>query len=389
MPYVVAFNGNRDRYQLPWALAEDDALAAFVTDRYAPDWRAKLPGPVGAKARARHCPGITSARVQTDPLAPLPRTHRTNRSGHSQQALARLAQRTVTAARRTDAGLLLYAEEAALVFAREEMQAHRKGVFLPWPLSGAVATDPLGPAEPALGDVEKACRAADLVICPSEHVARSLPEIGVDASKVRVVPYGSSTLDVPVDSATRSGEVCRFVFAGSSEARSGLPHLLAAWEALAMPRSELHLICDALNGSERTHRMNNVVVHAGLRESEVIELLQDAHVYVQPSLYEVGKTRLPDALGLGAYVVASTHTVLPDLNPPEHVGVVVDAGDRLRLGGALSEARERFEDGAIEPGAIRDFAWKLSWPAFRAGVRQACAGVRPATTSNPSACVVS
>ncbi len=410
MAYVVAFNGSRDFYQVPWALAEADELAALVTDFYAPDWLARLPGPLGAKAGSRHCPGIASAHARGDPASFLRQWKRL--VGKRADAATfravdeRLSWRALETARQKQAGLLLYSYYAMPAFAHPDAAGLSKGLFMVHPLGPLVrqileedfarfpeVAESFAREEETGGDdgrseeTRQACQLADFIICASAFTQRSVASYGVPEDRLKVVPYGYDFASLPFQPEARQKDVCRFLFVGQGIQRKGLHHLLRVWKDLAMPRSELHLVTYRIDPGIRALASDNVVLHSKLPLPELQALFNRCQVFVLPSLIEGFGFVLLEALGMGCYTIGTEHTGLADLKPPAGIGEVLQPGDLARLGGALSEARERFEAGQIDPVAIRAFAEKSSWEAFRQGIREACPrppSNSPAPTPVPS-----
>ncbi|HEY0779625.1 MAG TPA: hypothetical protein VGD56_16775, partial [Gemmatirosa sp.] len=110
--YVTVFNGARDGYQVPLALAESGRLETLITDWYTPLDRGAVaavlglaPGRVRAFLARRHHPSLPSRRVQTMPWQAV-----LQRRGPRAlaDADARLGRRAGERARRCGAGVLAY-----------------------------------------------------------------------------------------------------------------------------------------------------------------------------------------------------------------------------------------------------------------------------------------
>ncbi|MGF1484552.1 MAG: glycosyltransferase family 4 protein [Opitutales bacterium] len=396
MSYVVAFNGSRDFYQVPWALSEAGQMASLVTDFYTPDWLAQLPGPLGKKARARYCLGISSTQVRGDLASFFKQWQRIFGRLPKPEALRaideRLSLRALAEAQRRQASLLLYSYYAMPAFARPEAAALNKGLFMVHPLGPLVrqilqedfarfpevkvsfeGEEETGGDGGRSGETREACQAADFILCASAFTQRCVEAYGVSTNRMRVVPYGYDFSALPFQPEAKQADRCRFLFVGQGIQRKGLHHLLRVWKDLAMPRSELHLVTYRIDPGIRALAADNVTIHNKLPLAELHNLFNRCHVFVLPSLIEGFGFVLLEALGMGCYTIATEHTGLVDLAPPDDVGAVLKPGDLPRLGGALSEARERFERGELDAGRIRNFAEQFTWAAFRERIRSACA----------------
>src|SRR6202035_2213747 len=81
---------------------------------------------------------------------------------------------------------------------------------------------------------------AQLVICPSQFVAGSVPKSVATNRKVVVVPFGSPPLCPARIASCASGRRLRVLFAGSMSQRKGLGDLFAAMRLLN--RNDVELV---------------------------------------------------------------------------------------------------------------------------------------------------
>src|SRR5205085_5068869 len=81
---------------------------------------------------------------------------------------------------------------------------------------------------------------ADLVICPSEFVRRSLPAAELGRRPCLVVPFGSPAVDLRADAITKNSDrPLRVLFAGAMSQRKGLADLFLAMKLLDAKTIEL------------------------------------------------------------------------------------------------------------------------------------------------------
>ncbi|MCY3577276.1 MAG: glycosyltransferase family 1 protein [bacterium] len=88
---------------------------------------------------------------------------------------------------------------------------------------------------------------ADIVVCPSQYTADDCVRAGIDAKRVRVVPYWTDDRLVPLSEAEKVRQrfqlADRFVlWVGTAEPRKNLACLLEAWQLLGRKAEELVLV---------------------------------------------------------------------------------------------------------------------------------------------------
>lgn len=188
---------------------------------------------------------------------------------------------------------------------------------------------------PAFADRERAeWAAADLVICPSEFVRRTVEEAGGPAEKCVVVPYG---VDARFGAVTRRGEggPLRVLTVGAVGLRKGAPYVCEAARRLRgvvdfrmvgpldIPDGVRRLLADALD------------LRGQVPRREVLSHFAWADVFLLPSVCEGSATVIYEAMAAGLPVVTTPHSgsvVRPGVD-----GFVVPVGD----GEAVAEKLER------------------------------------------------
>ncbi|MDE0578535.1 MAG: glycosyltransferase family 1 protein [bacterium] len=95
--------------------------------------------------------------------------------------------------------------------------------------------------------LELTCNEADIVVCPSQHTADDCVRAGIDADRVRIVPYWADDRLVPSPEAEEVRQrfqlADRFVlWVGTEEPRKNLAGLLEAWQLLGERAEELVLV---------------------------------------------------------------------------------------------------------------------------------------------------
>ncbi len=399
---VSSASGARDAYQLPLALHEAGLLAEHVTDFYTPDviWKnlELLPQTIGSKLAKRHADDLPSAKVHSTRLLAsrqllmhlVPPLRR--RWQGDQQSIGLSALRK---AQKHNASLLMYAGYAYSAFTLEDVKARRRGVVQYHPHirdSAAILRadlDRYPQLQNSLHQLTKdeldhtnqpELEIADLILCCSTFTARTCQSIGVDARKIRIVPYGSppstkkrlSNLSPRNDSKERPlGGGCRFLFTGSGIHRKGLHHLLKAWKQAELSDSTLTVVSRHIDPQIRLNfdPGDGVIWRQKVSDSELDTLFFDSDVFVMPSLVEGFGYVFLEALSRGCYCIGTPNTALPDLlRGSSKAGSIVDAGDWLGLAASLEMAAQSQRDGLLDREACISQAARFSWSAFRTEV---------------------
>ena len=392
--WVTVFNGSRDAYQVPLALAERDMLEALVTDWYTPvdrPWArsvvAALPTRWRRVALGRYREGVPSRRVVAGVRGAV-HAHRAARRG-TEGVDAWLGERAGRLASARDAGILAYSYYAGAAFAaagprtpRLIFQVHPHPRSLATLYAEEMARVPAArhslsaefesrPDSERFASLSREAHLAHGCIAASSFTARTLIEQGIDASRLRVVPYGVD-LDAFAPRALPPARPFRVLFVGQMVQRKGLSYLLDAWRRLALPDAELILAGrgfadDAL-----------LAPHAGLvtrRDAvsgpELAELYRTSHVFCMPSIAEGFGLVYLEALASGTPVIGTPNTGAPDVVRDGREGFIVPIRDPETLAARLRWCYDHPAALAEMRGAARARAEMFSWRAFRSELASA------------------
>lgn len=399
--YVVAFNRDRDFYQVPWALAEQDMLDRLFTDLYVPDFLADSLLIERMGLAHRHCRGIPS-RLVTGSLRLVARqiglAKRAKtaemRSKVFEKIDSHLSRLALARSRKTNANLFLYSGYAYEAFRGQPAPDIRKILFVYHPqgeFSKAILDADLA-SYPEVRHSHTAhmkeidltegtrfreeIRMADVIVCASSFTRESVRRVldPVSSTPVHVVPYGCIEEQAGRQGNAKSGGPVRFLFVGQGMQRKGLHHLIRAWMALpAGIHAELTLVANnvdpgilgMIKAMPNPPRMLSALSRRNLQEE-----FDRADVFVMPSLVEGFGLVYLEALTAGCFVVGSRNSGLPDLHAPPECCAVLPAGDVGAVGQAIQRCVERKEAGALDPDAIKNFARTRTWASFRAGIRK-------------------
>ncbi|WP_411870138.1 glycosyltransferase family 4 protein [Vulcanococcus limneticus] len=391
---ISAAAGRRDDYQVPIALAEAGLLASHVTDVYMPD--ALVPvlrqlGARGSRLLRRHSPQLRSRLVHPSArlvvlkaIASLIPSLK-NRLMGDQDPISWTA---LAQARRHHAGLLLYAGYAYRAFTAESHSARRRGLiqYHPHIRDSAAILRADAKRHPFIRTALEQLRhdeqdytnspeleIADLVICNSTFTAATCRSLGIEGSKLLVIPYGIDPIPpsgaTPNELIPKDSSVCQFLFVGSGIQRKGLHHLLLAWKQAGLKHSRLTIVSrwidpeirSAIDPGEGVRWLDSV------NNQQLDRLYQQSDVFVMPSLIEGFGYVYLEAMARGCFCIGTANTGLPDVATPGS-SAVVPAGDLEQLADALQVTEQRRHEGEFDRAAIASAGAARNWCDFRANV---------------------
>lgn len=396
--YVCAFSGRRDYYQVPVALAQADMLDTFLTDAYfskfAQSIEAWLPSPLASKLRFRHDNALPLDRVKCL-WANVIEEHIRHRLGCAEwQTFARLDRKLSLAAaalaRRAGSDLFLYQPYAWEAFTASYRHTPRKVMFQfhPHPdLERRILREDSArynffhySYEEEMGEHvseiikqrNRDCwRYADLILCATEFTRHSLLEVGADAAKCKIVPYG---IDLPAPSVqAQAPEAFHVLFVGSGTQRKGLHHLALAWQKAALPAgSRLTVVCRVIDKGLEAFVQSVPGVHLvhGLDETALQNLFKAASLFAMPSLVEgFGQVYL-EAMAQGCPVLGTRNSCLPDMGLSDAI-FLVEAGAIDQLAAQLEVLSYTLAGNNTVRAEARACAARWPWAQFRSGIRSA------------------
>ena len=397
MKYIVAFNRDRDSYQVPLALTEANCLERLLTDLYVPDILAGSAIPRLLGLAHRHCDGLSSSLVEGSLRAVFKQaiTMRAARTPMERLAIFRsldrgLSRSALKSAQATGAGLFLYSGYAFECFCHRDMHDRRKILFVFHPhgeMSQRILSEDYEKHPDIAWSFRKhmeEIRASDLIslereislatdlICASSFTRTTLMKSGQCGKLPQVVPYGCFPRQLRRDKGNAKDRQVRLLFVGQGVQRKGLHHLINAWGKMRPKDAELTVVAGGLdpaiaNAISRFGvpvRMLSALSHAKLEEEYA-----RADIFVMPSLVEGFGLVYLEALANGCFVIGTTNTGLPDLELPPQAAAIINAGDLPALEHALQRTIALVKSGNVSSREIQEVAQTRSWGLFREGIR--------------------
>ena len=204
---------------------------------------------------------------------------------------------------------------------------------------------------------ERIYAAADAITVPSTIARQSFIQMGVDAGKVHVIPYGvrlDKFIPAPQPPPDSTFEV---LFAGQIGLRKGVPYLLEAFARLRHPGKRLTLVGsvqDELRPLLASLPSDGVSFTGSLPQAELAARMARSHVLVLPSVEEGLALVQGQAMACGCPVIATPATGAEDLFSDGVEGFIVPVRDPAALAERLQQLaddpalRQRMSAAALE-----------------------------------------
>jgi len=398
--WVVAFNRNRDFYQVPLALQERKALAGLVTDFYMPSL-----GPLNRlktfqRLSRRRDDGIPFKKVQWNASALRLQLFDLQRAKNGSRRIEvfkkldkNLSRAALRLALRKNADLLLYSGYALEAFESEDSASLRKGLFVFHPHGGpsleilqadleehpeAAESHRWHRTEIELSDgdrLDAETEMADFLICASSFTASTVANGKTSQKPLTIAPYGCFSSESLLAQAPTKKDRVSFLFVGQGVQRKGLHHLLKVWKKLNPKSATLTIVSSSYDpGFLKLSDQPSVTLLGPQSTSNLQKLYEESDVFVMPSLIEGFGLVYLEALSAGCFIIGTENSGLPDLNLPEYCGQILQPGNLEMLQATLEQTIDQAQH--FDPNAIRRFAATCSWSAFRSTVAEACQPVR-------------
>jgi len=149
---------------------------------------------------------------------------------------------------------------------------------------------------------------ADCILAASDYVRQSLLTIGVEASRIALVPYG---VDVERFKPAPRQEHNKFrvLFVGHLSQRKGIKYLLEAVRGLRCRNLELLLLGPLMGSGKGLAPYAHLLTWIPpLPHAEIPQWFQQADLFVYPSLHEGSALSIYEALASGLPVITTPHS---------------------------------------------------------------------------------
>jgi glycosyltransferase involved in cell wall biosynthesis len=165
---------------------------------------------------------------------------------------------------------------------------------------------------------------AEMVVCPSQFVARSLPETARTQKKIIIAPFGSPPAAPLKTNGSTAGSKLRVLFAGSMSQRKGLGDLFAALRLLNRRDVELVIMGTPQAPMEFYRKEFNDFIHEpGRPHADVLALMRTCDVFCLPSIVEGRALVMQEAMSQGLPLIITPNTGGEDLIDEGSTGFLV------------------------------------------------------------------
>jgi glycosyltransferase involved in cell wall biosynthesis len=203
-----------------------------------------------------------------------------------------------------------------------------------------------------MGREEEEYANADCITVPSGFVLQSFLEQGVDAAKLRMLPYG---VNLSRFHPTASPDANRFdvLFVGGMGLRKGVQYLVQAYQALQHPAKSLTFVgapSDALIALLKARKLwpGDARVLGHMPQSALKDIMSRSHVMVLPSIEEGLAMVQAQAMACACPVIASENTGSRDLFADGQEGFIVP----VRNVAVLTERLQQLADNPSKRDAM-------------------------------------
>lgn len=165
---------------------------------------------------------------------------------------------------------------------------------------------------------------ADGIICPSTFVRQTFVDEGMEANRVRTVPFGVTVSSVTGPSLRPEG-VFRVLFVGQINIRKGLRYLFEAFKKFRHPNKELWIIGPKADptGIEDVRPPEETRFLGVLKGDDLDRAYRSCHVFVLPTIEEGMALVIGEALSHGLPVIATVNSGAADLFSDGAAGFLV------------------------------------------------------------------
>ena len=209
---------------------------------------------------------------------------------------------------------------------------------------------------------------ADYVIAASTFTKSTLLDVGIDEHKIKILPLGVDLTHVLYAPPTkkRANGPLKLLYAGRITQRKGIKYLLEAMRQFNPKEVELHIIGNVHGAGAGLKPYKGVYqLHAPLSQQELFKEYQAYDALVLPSVFEGFGLVIIEAMAAGLPVIATTHTMAPDIIEHGKDGFVVP----IRDVDALVKSIEQLVGFSVEKKAemrhlAREKAMNYTWKVY-------------------------
>jgi glycosyltransferase involved in cell wall biosynthesis len=345
---VVAHSGARDHYEVAKALKEQDLLSKLITDIIFPAPINKLVSSI----RGNHDFAFSDIKMPLKVINTFIKGYfAKDRLYYSGLLGKQLSLTAYKIAKKNKADLFLYSYDAfeAFTLANKENLDTKKLLFQVHPhpasvrnlLSSEIERVPYAResitnefefkfGEKYFKELCDVSLLADKILVSSSFTKETLVENNVKSENITVIPYGvdSNTFSFKKREKKVNGKI-KLLFVGSMVQRKGLADLLAAIDLLGTKSLSLTLCGRGFVDTNILKNFShlNFIVKQNLTLQELIFEMQNADLFIFPSIVEGFGHVILEAMSTGLPVITTNNTCGPDIIEPYKEGLIANIKD--------------------------------------------------------------
>jgi glycosyltransferase involved in cell wall biosynthesis len=212
--------------------------------------------------------------------------------------------------------------------------------------------------------------AADIVIAASRFTRDTLAGAGLDAAKVRIVPYGApppAEREAALAGGSRPDEPLRFVWAGTFGIRKGAHYLIDAWREGGFGRRARLAVFGSVDLPERLLQPlpEGIEFGGALSREELMLRYRAGDALIFPTLCDGFGMVATEAWSQGLPVITTDRAGAADLLQRGRNGLLIRAGDRDAIAEAISWCLDHRVELRSMREAARSTAERWQWSDYR------------------------
>lgn len=363
--FSVVQLGARMHYAVPLLFHQAGRLDTFLTDFWYPNFRKKLPfyrlvqnilpeSNARRALEARYHPGLQSARVKSFDFKGI-QYSRALKSARSRSEQTRIfldtglwfARKSASILSENTEGIYAFNSVAEPLFENPKFRNSRKVLeqtLAPRHTEQKILAEeykrrnldfPKDFNSPEYEQREiREWELADIILCGSEFVKKSMIKLGAQSEKISVVPYG---VDIHINEQPEilsEKDSLHILFAGNGGIRKGLPYLLEAATAFGKEIT-IHVAGNPEMPEEMLPSADHIIYHGQVPRSKMQDLYQKCSVFVLPSLCEGSATVIYEAMASGLAIICTPNcgSVVTD----QKEGVIIPTANTTAIKNAITQ----------------------------------------------------
>lgn len=212
--------------------------------------------------------------------------------------------------------------------------------------------------------------AADLVLAASRFTRDSFARAGLDATKVRIVPYGAPPAVTPDEAATGGGgsdAPLTLLWSGTFSIRKGAHYLLEAWRNGGFGRHARLRVFGAVGLPDRVLRPlpDGVELGGSIPRDRLMAHYQSSDALIFPTLCDGFGMVATEAWSRGLPVITTVNAGAADLLQPNRNGLLIEAGSAAAIESVIAWCLDHRAELSAMRGDSRATAAGWQWSDYR------------------------